>query len=72
MLQDDYRGLHIWPLDMKCDRSRAFSIDNAIVCCLDLMLPIWHGVKGLKEVTIAGDMICCSGVMNPSIGRSTC
>jgi len=72
MLQDDLRGLRIWPVDIKRNGSRAFGIDKAVVCCLDLMLPLCHGVKGLKEVTVAGDVICRSGVKNPIIGRSIC
>jgi hypothetical protein len=62
MLQDDLCGLRIWPVNIKCNGSRAFGIDKAVVCHLDLMLPLCHGVKGLKEVTIASDVICCTGV----------
>jgi len=72
MLQEDLCGLRIWPVDMQRTGSRAFGIDRAVVCCLDLMLPLRCGVKGLKEVTVAGDMICRSGVKNPMIGRSIC
>jgi len=72
MLQDNLRGLRIWPVDIKRNCSRAFGIDKAVVCCLDLVLPLCHGVIGLKEVTIAGDVICRSGVTNPIIGRSIC
>jgi hypothetical protein len=67
MLQDDLSGLRIWPVDVKRNGSTAFGIDKAVVCCLDLMLPLCHGVKGLKEVMVAGDVICRSGVKNPII-----
>jgi hypothetical protein len=70
MLQDDLRGLHIWPVDRTRISSRDYGIDKAVVCRFDLMLPLCHGVNGLKEVTIAGDVICCTGVKNPIIGRS--
>jgi hypothetical protein len=40
------------------DDSRVFTIDKAVVCRLDLMLPLCHGVKYIKEVTIACDIIC--------------
>jgi len=72
MLQDNLRALRIWPVDLKSNRSRAFSIDKAVVCRLDLMLPICNGVEGVKEVTVAGDVICRTGVKNPIIGSSTC
>ena len=65
-------GLRIRPVDIKCNGSRAFRIAKDVVCCLDLMLPLYHGVKGLKQVTIAGDVICSSGVKNPIIGRLIC
>jgi len=70
MLQDDLRGLRIWPVDIKRNGSRAFGIDKAVVCRLDLVLPLCHGVQDPKEVTIAGDVICCTGVKNAIIGRS--
>jgi hypothetical protein len=72
MLQDDLRGLCIWPVNIKRNGSRALGIEKAVVCRLDLILPLCQGVKGLKEVTIAGDVICRSGTMNPIIGRSIC
>jgi len=72
MLQDDLRGLPIWPVNVKHNGSRAFGIDKAVVCCLDLMLPVCHGVKGCKEVTVASDVIGRSGVKNPIIGGSIC
>jgi len=72
MLQDDLCGLCIWPVDVKHNGSRAFGIDKAVVCRFDLMLPLCHRVKGLKEVTIAGVVISCSCVKNPIIGRSIC
>jgi len=70
MLQDDVCGLRIWPLDLTGDGSRAFGIDKAVICRLALMLPVCHGEKGLKEVMIAGDVICRSCIKNPIIGRS--
>jgi len=72
MLHDDLSGLGIWPVDVIQDGSRAFSINEAVVCRLDLMLPHCHGVKVVKEVTVAGDVIWHSGVKNPTIGRSIC
>jgi len=68
MLQDDLRGVPIGPVDINRNGSGAFGIDKAVVCCPDLMLPLCHGVKGFQEVTVAGDVICCSGVKNPMIG----
>jgi len=72
MLQDDIRGLRIGPVDANCNGSGSFGIDKAVVCHLDLVLPLCHGVKGLKEVTIAGNVICCSGVKNAITGRLIC
>ena len=72
MLQEDRRGLRIWPVDLKHHGSRAFSIDKAVVCCLDQMLPLCHGVKGIKEGTGTGDVICRSGVKNPIMLKSIC
>jgi len=69
MLQDDLRGLRVWPVDIKRNGSRAFDIDKAVVCRLHLMLPLCHGVKSLKEVTVAGDVICPTGIRNPIICR---
>jgi len=72
MLQDDLPGFRIWPVNIKCHLSRAFGFDKAVVWRLDLVLPLCHGVKDFKEVTIAGDMMCCTGVKNPILGRSIC
>jgi len=72
MLKDCLRRLPIWAVDVKCNGSRAFGIDNAVDCHLDLRLRLCHGVKGLKEVTIAGDLMCRSSVNNSMIGRSPC
>ena len=69
MLQDELCGICILPVDAKCNGSTAFGIDKAVVCRLDLVLPLCHGLKGLKKVTIAGDVICRAGVKNPMIGR---
>jgi len=33
------------------------------------MLSFCHGIKGLKEETISGDMICRTGVKDPIVGR---
>jgi hypothetical protein len=71
-MQDDLRGLCIWPVDITLHGSSAFGIVKAVVCPLDLMLLLCHRVKGLEEVTIAVDVICRSGVKNPIIGRSIC
>jgi hypothetical protein len=70
MLRDDLRGLRIWPVNIKRNGSRAFRIAIVVVSCLDLMLPLCNVVKGLKEVTVIGDVICRSAVNNPIIGRS--
>jgi len=72
MFQENLRGLCIWPVNIKRNGSRAFGIDKAVVCRLHLVLPLCHGVKGVKEVTIAGDVICRSGVKNPIIRTSIC
>jgi len=72
MLRDVLRGLRTGPVDVKRNVSSACGIDKAVVCRLDMMLPLWHGVKGLKEVTVAGDVIYRSGLMNPIFGRSIC
>jgi hypothetical protein len=72
MMQDNLLGLHISPVNVIRNGSRAFGIDKAGVCCLDLILSLRHGVKGLNEVTIAGDVICYTSVKNPIIVRSVC
>jgi len=72
MLPDDLHGLRIWPVDITRNGSRAFGIDKAVVWRLDLVLPLRHGVIDLKEVTIASDVICCTSVKNPIVGRSIC
>ena len=72
LLQENLCGLRIWPVDVKRNGFRAFSIDQAVIWCLYMMLPLCHGVKGLKVVMIAGDVIFGSGVNNPISGRSIC
>jgi len=72
MLQDDLRGLHIWPVEVQRNGPRALGIDKAVVCHLDLVLPLCHGGKGLKEVTVVSDVICLSSVRSSMISRSIC
>jgi hypothetical protein len=33
------------------------------------MLSLGHGMKGLEEVTISGDVICHAGLKDPIVGR---
>jgi hypothetical protein len=58
MLEDDRRVLRMWHVDIQSDGSRAFVIDKAVVCYFTQVLPLCLGVQGLREVMIAGDVIC--------------